>query len=315
MKLRVSVCAVALWAVAGSAMAGLVDLNGGSSWAGWDSRGNSLDVGIWGAQSTTRNFELYTTSFTSDGSMSFDSSTGGVQVKTGGAPSGFAAGGFSTGAFAAGNTIYGIGLKMKDNSRAVGTSFISFDLSGNNFQAASALGAADGRVDLSTWGKTGDFSIWMDGVSGNGPSNLGVLKTDGTAHAGTGAITNLVGGIGSGVSYDFAFRQFRNGDVNGSVQYIFDLSTMQDLYKSTGANYITSGWNNGLGSIGGTGNNFKISLYNSNPGFGNGSQVTFKSDPVAVVPLPSSVWMGLTLLAGIAGLSLLNKYRQRPAAA
>ena len=41
-----------------------IDINGGASWGGWSHRGNSLDVGIWGAQSTTRSYELYTTVFT-----------------------------------------------------------------------------------------------------------------------------------------------------------------------------------------------------------------------------------------------------------
>lgn len=41
-----------------------VDINGGSSWGGWNHRGNSRDVGIWGARSTTRSYEIYTTVFT-----------------------------------------------------------------------------------------------------------------------------------------------------------------------------------------------------------------------------------------------------------
>jgi hypothetical protein len=36
------------------------------------------------------------------------------------------------------------------------------------------------------------------------------------------------------VSYDFAFRQFRQGDVDGSVQMFFDLTAMQTLYGQGG---------------------------------------------------------------------------------
>ena len=48
-----------------TASAGAIDINGGSSWGGWELRGNSRDVGIWAKDSTTRDYDLYTTVFVS----------------------------------------------------------------------------------------------------------------------------------------------------------------------------------------------------------------------------------------------------------
>ena len=46
-----------------AASAQVVDINGGNSWAGWNSVGNSQTSGIWTRGSTTRTFEIYSTSF------------------------------------------------------------------------------------------------------------------------------------------------------------------------------------------------------------------------------------------------------------
>jgi MYXO-CTERM domain-containing protein len=298
MKTSIAIGALALAAIAGSAFGG-VDINGGSSWGGWDHRGNSLDVGIWGAGSTTRSYELYTTTFTSDGSMT---STGGSQVKLASTPAGFSAGAFSTGAFANGHTIIGIGLKMNGTASTAGGTFVSFGLHGNEFQAASALGASDGQVDDSVYGYAGDFAVWIDGASGNGPSNLGVYTTNGTGHGGTAGVTNLPGGFGSGVSYDYAFRQFRNGTVGGGMQMFFDLTAMQNLYSSSGANYISSPWSAGPGSIGAIGSDISFSMYNSNASYADGSQVAFH--------LPTSVpEPGAAALLAVGGLVATRRRR------
>jgi hypothetical protein len=235
-----------------------IDINGGSSWGGWDHRGNSLDVGIWGAGSTTRSYELYTATFAFNNNT-FDSSTGGTQVKEGGAPHGFAAGTFSPGAFTNGNTIFGIGLDLNGPANTNGNAFVSFGLGSDNFRPASALGAGDGRVGFSIWGHEGDFKIWSHN-NGSGPSEVKVLTDDGTSQGGTGSRTILPGGIGSGVSYDFAFRTFINGGEGGAIQMFFDLTAMQELYNSGGPYDITSRWTNGPGSIGAIGSRFNISI-------------------------------------------------------
>jgi hypothetical protein len=267
---RLVLSLAALVAAAGSVLAGSgVDINGGLSWNGWSYRGNSLDAGIWGASSTTRSFDIYTTEFTFNNNAITGSPT---QVQAGGTPAGFAAGTFSTGAFANGNRILGIGLKMNGSARAVGETFVKLGLQGNDFRAASALGVADGRVSVSQWGRTGDFSMWMQASAG--PSNLAVLTSNGTQQGGAGTITNLVGGYGSGVSYDFAFRQFRQGDVGGSTQMFFDLTAMQNLYGG-GPNFITSGWSGGASPIGLVGTSFSIAIYNADAGNLNATEVAF----------------------------------------
>jgi hypothetical protein len=269
-----------------------IDINGGSSWGGWDHRGNSLDVGIWGAGSTTRSYELYTATFAFNNNT-FDSSTGGTQVKEGGAPHGFAAGTFSPGAFTNGNTIFGIGLDLNGPAHTNGNAFVSFGLGSDNFRPASALGAGDGRVGFSIWGHEGDFKIWSHN-NGSGPSEVKVLTDDGTSQGGTGSRTILPGGIGSGVSYDFAFRTFINGGEGGAIQMFFDLTAMQELYNSGGPYDITSRWTNGPGSIGAIGSRFNISMYNADAGGLNANEVTFGN--ITIIPEPSSlalVTMGL----------------------
>jgi len=284
-----------------TASAAPVDINGGSSWDGWSLRGNSLDVGIWASGSTTRDYDLYTTVF------SFDNNaiTGNpVQVKAPDAPTGFAAGTFSPGAFANGNVILGIGLKMNDaNASAIGTTFLNFGIGGNNYQAASSLGGTDGRTDNTVWAHTGDFGMWMDGISGgNGPSNLYAMTTNGTATiGGTGAHSNLAGGYGSGVSYDYAARMFRQGDAGGTIQFFFDLTAMETLYGPGGPS-LGGGWNPEGAHIGSIDQALTFSMYNSNTSYVNGSEVVI--GPV-VVPEPTSA-----LLCGIAGLGFLIRRRR-----
>ncbi len=270
--LNVFACAVALASIAAPAVGQTtaVDINGGSSWNGWTLRGSFLSPGIWGGGSTTRNASLYTTVFT----FNNDAATGGTQVRSSGAPVGFAAGTHSPGAFANGNTILGIGVDHQGTARAVGSTFVAFGLGGDNFRAASAIGAGDGRTSISQWGRPGDFSVWLNHGEA-GPSQLAVMTADGTSQGGSGSNTSLVGGVGSGVSYDFAFRMWRNGDVGGSFQIFFDLTAMQNLYRSTGASYRTYGWSNGLGSIAAIGSAFTVSMTNADSGWTASSSVVF----------------------------------------
>jgi len=280
-----------------------VDINGGTSWGGWDLRGNSLSQGIWAGGGVSRNYDIYTTTFT------FNNDTvSGSPTQAGPGPRGFSApgplgpGGYSYGSFANGNTIFGIGMKMKDGSRAAGNQFVNFDLDGNDFSAASTVGGNNGKWDaFASYGEVGDFSVWMDGVN-NGPSNLGVNNN------GLGGVSNLPGGFGSGTGYNYAFRHFRQGDVDGSIQMFFDLTAMQSLYgvggSLTGSAALpgqAGGWNGGVAPIGAFGNNFKIGLYSAQPGWADANAVTFGAVPEAV-PEP-----GTMAVLGLGALAMLRR--------
>jgi hypothetical protein len=273
-----------------------VDINGGSSWGGWDSRGNSLAVGLWGSGSTTRSYDVYTSTFI----FNNNAPTGGTQVSKAGTPVGFAQGASSTGAFANGNTILGIGLDLNGAASTKGSTFVTFGLQGNAYQPASALGATDGRADSDTWANKNDFVFYFDGTTGAGPSNLAVYTSDGTAQGGTGSYSSLTG---TGVGFDYATRMFRNGEAGGSIQMFFDLTAMQDLYGG-GPNAITSGWTAGQQKIGPIGNNLNMYVWNGSGA--DGGNVVFNV-ATGAVPEPAT-WAMMIFGFGLAG-SLIRRRR------
>jgi len=281
-----------------TASASPIVIDGGTSWGGWSLRGNSRDVGIWAKDSTTRNFDLYTAVFHFDNNAITGSP---VQVKVATAPSGFGQGTFSQGAFANGNVIMGIGLKMKDNNAsAIGTTFLNFGIGTNNYRAASSLGGTDGRTDNTVWARTGDFGMWMSApAGGSGPSNLYAMTTNGAAYAGTGQYSNLPGGFGSGVSYDYAARIFRQGGAGGSIQFLFDLTAMESLYGA-GSPSLGRGWNPtssariGAIDLGDT-SDLNLSIYNSNDSFVNASTVVI--GPISPIPVPEPLTSALGVIA------------------
>jgi hypothetical protein len=272
-----------------------VDINGGSSWGGWESRGNSLAVGLWGSGSTTRSYDLYTSTFI----FNNNAPTGGIQVGKAGTPVGFAQGASSTGAFANGNTILGIGLDLNGAASTKGSTFVIFGLQGNAYQPASALGATDGRTSANQWGHKNDFVFYFDGTTGAGPSNLAVYTSDGTSQGGTGSLSSLTG---ANVGFDYATRMFRNGEAGGSIQMFFDLTAMQNLYGG-GPNAITSGWTAGQQNIGLIGNNLNMYVYNDG-GAGDGSRIAFNVGTGAV-PEPGT-WAMMIFGFGMAG-SLIRR--------
>lgn len=190
---------------------------------------------------------------------------------------------------------------MKDvSASAIGMTFLNFGIGGNNYQAASSLGGTDGRVDNTVWAHTGDFGMWMNGEADQaGPSNLYEMTSNGTgaAQVGTGLSSNLAGGNGSGVSYDYAARMFRQGDAGGTIQFFFDLTAMETLY-GPGSPSLGGGWNpTASARIGDIGSSLNLAMFNSNSGFANGSQVVI--GPIAV-PEPSTSVLGAISIGALA---------------
>ena len=147
--------------------------------------------------------------------------------------------------------------------------------------------------------------MWMDGT-GNGPSNLAAWTSDGTQNGGTGASSNLPGGVGSGVSYDYAFRMFREGTTGGSIQMFFDLDAMQSLYGVSGTYSASPTWVTGNppvsvpATIDSFGSGFNVSMFNSNAGFALNNQVVFGVTlPGAAVPEPGSLALVALALVGL----------------
>lgn len=126
-----------------------VDINGGSSWNGWTSRGMSTDQGIWASGSTTYTYEIYTTLFVYDPAVQpiastaikpsnlFDRRTnttynrGSTTINN---PTNRPVTALSTnpsaigGAFDTGNVIFGIGVRVVANAQFENTDKTTADL-------------------------------------------------------------------------------------------------------------------------------------------------------------------------------------------
>jgi hypothetical protein len=250
-----------------------------------------------------RNFDIYITKFTFNNNTvsgsPIQTTIGHPDFSNGPGPLGF--GTYAAGSFANGNSIFGIGMKMRNGSRAAGNQIVKFDLDGAQFTASTVVNeaSANGVWDcFGPAGQVGDFSVWMDAVN-NRPSNLGVNNN------GAGGVSNLPGGIGSGTGYNFAFRHFRQGDVDGSIQMFFDLTAMQALYgvggSLTGSAALpgqAGGWNGGVQPIGAFGSNFRVGLYSAQPDWADANQVVFG------IPTP-----GAAAVLGLGGLMASRRRR------
>lgn len=271
---RIAVAALIVTACMSSSAFG-VDINGGSSWSGWTSRGASNQLGIYGSGSTTNVYEVYSTEFT----FSNDAVSGGAVGggPTGGA-TGFGTGAFSTGAFASGHQILGVGVRVVSGGSISGfTPTVRFDLDGDSFQAATSVGGADGRTSFTSWSESGDYTVQFEGANSWRGGTLTMQAGNGTSNGGPNNQQQIVGGIGSGVSYDWAFRAFAQSD---SYQMFFDLTAMQALYGV--ANPF--GLNPGFTGIGAFSGNVRISLN------GLGTNNVVIGGPETPIPIESSTW-------------------------
>ena len=288
MKTSIAIGTLALAAIAGSAF-GSVDINGGTSWGGWTSVGQSNQLGVYGSGSQTAVYEVYTTVF----SFNNHAVTGGAinNVVTNGA-SGFASNlaGFSSGAFANGNSILGVGVRGISGGSITGmTPTIRFDLDNDSYLAdAPTVGSGNGRTSFTNWSEFRDFTVQFEGTNSWRGGTLSMQAGNGTSNGGPNNTQAIVGGIGSGVSYDWAFRAFAQSD---SYQMFFDLNAMSSLYG--GANPF--GLNANFTGIGAVGSNLGISL--------NGMGTNNVAFGVAI-PTP-----GTAALLGLGGLMAARRRR------
>jgi len=263
-----------------------VSINGGSSWTGWTSRGQSNQLGVYGTGTTTDVYEVYSTIFLFD-NHSADKSGGAVGGGPTGGSTGFGTGTFSTGAFANGNRILGIGVRrISGAALSISVQTIRFDLDGDSYRAASTVGGGDGRSSFSQNSEYRDFTVQFGAESSWAGSNITVQAND------PGPFNNgLLGGTNNQqtirseeVSSDFPFRAFGLTD---SYQSFFDLDAMYDLYGISNpfgknANFV------GIGAL----NNPDLDI--SMNGLG-GNNIAFGA-PTAV-PEPSSAFTVLALFS------------------
>ncbi|MEI7687131.1 MAG: hypothetical protein WCL32_19100 [Planctomycetota bacterium] len=221
-------------------------IDGGASWTGWTSVGMSNQAGIYGSGSTTDVYEVYKTMFI----FNSDSVSGGA---VGGGPTGgttgFGTGTFSAGAFASGNTILGIGVRRVSGSSITFTPTVRFDLGIDSYQAATTVGGSNGRTSFSTYSEFRDFTVQFEGANGWRGSTLTMQAGNGTYYGGPINQQQIVGGIGSGVSYDFPFRAFAQTGGSGSYQMFFDLNAIKSIYGASNPFGLNSNFT-GIGTIG-----------------------------------------------------------------
>lgn len=167
----VNAAALAL-AACTAASAQVVDINGGNSWAGWNSVGNSQTAGIWVLGSTTRTFNIFSTSFV----LSASQTVGGTRLADGAVGDGTAYTGDSqaslfSDSWQVGDRVLGVGIQYTGSTRG-STFFFHTDAGGNNIQAASSVGAGDGALSFAA----GDTSSYIVNTASNPNSRGRVLQ-------------------------------------------------------------------------------------------------------------------------------------------
>jgi len=207
-KRLLSVLSFAIIATTASAQA--VDINGGSSWNGWQLNGTSNTLGFYGGGSTANVYEIYTTQFTFNNHNVTGSPGGSTGFTTPLTP----------GAFQNGNRILGVGIRHISGSTSItGGAIVRFDLDNNSYSAASSVGGNDGQVSSTLFASQGDFNCQFFAA--------GVLPTTFVVFGGTGNFVSAGNQTGN-----HAFRGFSQSSTGVSYQMFFDLTAIPTVYDT-----------------------------------------------------------------------------------
>lgn len=275
---------VAIFAFASPVKAGFIDINGGSSWVGWNSVGNSQTSGIWVLGSTSRTYNIYSTSFVLDASQTA-SGTGNNTASL-----------FSN-SWQAGDRIVGVGIQYTGGDRG-NQFYFHTDTGAVNIKAASSFGAGNGVYsadagdtsshmftnNLSGAGKVRQYSVF-NGFTSNGGSNF--IIPYGVGSDSTPVRSFAVGQmLGSGGTQTF---------YSDSVQWLMNIDAV--LRSNNGATF----------GEGGFGSTLRVGLREQDIyGFGGGDGQSQQVFSVSVVPEPgasSLLFLGLT--------SFVARFRRR----
>jgi hypothetical protein len=272
-------------ALAGIASAQSIDINGGNSWAGWNSVGNSQTSGTWVKGSTSRTYDIYSTYFV----LSAGQTVGGTRIANGAAGDGVGytgetAGSLFSGAWQAGDRIVGMGVQYTGTTRG-STFFFHRDAGGNNIAAASSFGANDGVFSHDV----GDSSSYMTTVAGNPRGQVRQYSVwNGFSQNGSPEEGNFNVPYGNMPTAAFPTRSFAvldNGSMNRITSAQFFINIDAILRSNGGATY-------GDGDFG----------LDTRFGFWEGDQVGPGggfTQQIFAIPAPGA--MALLGLAGLAG--------------
>ena len=203
--------AVAAVAVAGSAMASTAVINGGASWTGWTSVGQSNALGIWVNGPTTAppagGYSIYTTSFLFANQPVTGSPSGSPDLS----------------GWAVGARILGVGIQGPHVVAGQGPIF-KFDLGSDSYRPATSVGGTDGVGAFTVTGHVGDFNVQVNGDNNIAyqPNIINVLTSNGVYWGGTGAFAP----VSNPTTYARSFFDV----ANGSMQVLFNL----DLLSGSG---------------------------------------------------------------------------------
>lgn len=229
-RMALVAAALPLSLAASAAFGQVVDINGGSSWSGWQFRSNSATAGVWTQGSTTRNFNIYTSLFT----LNAGQTVGGSRLANGEAGDGVRYTGNTqadlfSGSWQAGDSIVGVGIQHLSGGLS-DTMFVKFDFGGDNYFAASSVGAADGLFQSGA----GDVASQLNGIQN---SSQRWLNNSYAIFSGPETFIRPYGDDTSGVApgRGFAILGAGNQVAASSMQFFFNLSAM--LRGNGGAGY------------------------------------------------------------------------------